>query len=665
MNWDFFVAWTKKLDRNRGLPGAALDKKLVHTIHNRVIPQWSQLKYVPSFLSRAEKRLVTSALSVVVATALLWGGWGIFRHIEAIPADGGEYSEGLIGQPKYINPVFSVTNDVDADLAALTYAGLFFYNKSQELSPYLAENYTISDDGKTYDIKLRSGARWSDNEPVTADDVIFTFETIQNPEVGSPLFPAFQGITLQKIDDRTVRFVLKQPFAPFLDSLTVGILPEHIWSDIPPANLKLAKNNLQPVGAGPWVFSKLSKDGLGNIQSYSLVRNEHFFGPKPHFQTVTFKFYNDYNQAFEALRSQNILGLSFLPADEKKLNNKNVLRYTLHLPEYTALFFNQTKQPALKSLNTRTALGAALDKNTVLADVLSSAATVVGGPILPGQLGFDASSTGPNFDVVTANELLDKDWDRIEPENYFKLRYAELTNPTPVAPAPTPAPTTKKTKKSSTPDTTVTTQPAATSTPPLNEELVQMIRQEMDANQTFYRKNKNGDILAITITTADTPEYKQIAENIAAAWRKVGVKTNLLLINPHQITREVIKPREYDVLLYAEIIGNDPDPFPFWHSSQIEYPGLNLSLYSNRTVDKMLEDARATADITKRSALYQKFQSSLLADVPAIFLYSPSYTFVAESSVKGINLGQLTTPTDRFNDLSNWYLKTSWRWKKS
>ena len=663
MNWDFFVAWTKKFGRNRGLPVAALDKKLVHTIHNRIFPRWSQLKYVPSFLSRAEKRLVVASLCIVSITAVLWGAAAIFRHMEAIPADGGEYSEGLIGQPKYINPIFSVTNDVDADLTALMYAGLFSYNKSQELSPYLAESYTVSDDGKTYDIKLRSDAYWSDNEPVTADDVVFTFETIQNPEVGSPLFPAFQGVTVQKIDDRTVRFTLKQPFAPFLDSLTVGILPEHIWSDIPSANLKLAKNNLQPVGAGPWVFSKLSKDGLGNIQSYSLVRNEHFFGPKPHFQMVTFKFYNDYSQAFEALRSQNILGLSFLPADEKKLSNKNLIRYTLHLPEYTALFFNQTKQPALKSLNTRTALAAALDKNTVLADVLNSAATIVGGPILPGQLGFDASSTGPNFDVVTANELLDKDWDRIEPENYFQLRYAELTAPTQPVAAPTP---TKKSKKNTSSDTQPadSQQPTATSTP-LNEELVQMIRQEMDPSQTFYRKNKNGDILAITITTADTPEYKQIAENIATAWRKVGVKTNLLLVNPHQITREVIKPREYDVLLYAEIIGNDPDPFPFWHSSQIEYPGLNLSLYSDRTVDKMLEDARATTDVAKRSALYQKFQSSLLADVPAIFLYSPSYTFVAESSVKGINLGQLTTPTDRFNDLSNWYLKTSWRWKKS
>ena len=143
---------------------------------------------------------------------------------------------------------------------------------------------------------MRQDVKWSDEEPLSADDVIFTFDTIQNPEVGSPLIPSFQGVRVTKIDDHTVSFALKEAFAPFLNSLTVGIIPEHVWVDIPPSGMRIARNNLQPVGTGAWIFNKLIKDDIGNIQSYSLQRNDNYYRQIPYLKNLTFKFYSEFSQ---------------------------------------------------------------------------------------------------------------------------------------------------------------------------------------------------------------------------------------------------------------------------------------------------------------------------------------------------------------------------------
>jgi ABC-type transport system substrate-binding protein len=197
------------------------------------------LKYLKRFLDQREKKIIFIAFFASILTAVSWFGFELATHLKFVPKDGGTYSEALIGQPKYVNPLFSSINDVDSDLTKLVYAGLFNYDKNQKLAPELAEKYTISPDKKIYTISLKDSLRWSDGEPITADDVMYTFEMIQNQETGSPLYISFQGIQIEKIDNKTIRFTLKEPFAPFLHSLTVGILPEHTWapsSQINPAN---------------------------------------------------------------------------------------------------------------------------------------------------------------------------------------------------------------------------------------------------------------------------------------------------------------------------------------------------------------------------------------------------------------------------------------------
>lgn len=627
----------------------SLDKKLGQTMQTHSFPRWTQIKYVGRFLNRGEKIVLGIGIATFVIGILGTIGVYLSWHLQPAPTSGGTYTEALIGGPKYINPLFASANDVDADLANLIYTGLFRFDKNQTLQPEIADHYEVSTDTKTYTIYLRKDIRWSDNTALTASDVAYTFDLIQNPEVASPLISGFQGVKVEKIDDYTIRFTLKESFAPFLSSLTLGIIPEHIWGDYNPNTIRLAKNNIQPIGAGPWQFSKLLKNDGGTISSLTLSKNNFYFGQKPYFDTLQFKFFQDYSGALEALRSGAVDGLSFLPHDAStKLNSQTFNRFELQLPEYTAIFFNQTNAPVLKDDNLRLALAEAIDKNILINSALKGTANAVNSPFFPGMAGFDPDSKKILFKLDDANSLLDKKWTRIEPEEYFKLKHDAAIKP--YLP-----PTDKKATS-----TITTSSPEFIKT---DENITQNIRLTMDANQTFYRRDKDNNLLELTITTGDTNEYDAVAKEISKMWANLGVKTNITKINPHQLIRDQIKNRAYQVLLYGEIVGGDPDPYPFWHSSQINYPGLNLSLYNNHTADTLLENARSTVDNTKRAEYYSKFADQLTTDLPAIFLYSPIHYMAVNKTIKGVSLHFINSPADRYDDLVNWYTKIKLQWK--
>lgn len=655
----FFWIKKKKGSLSPTLPSHNFDQKLIKKMRSNLIPTWSQFRYLGSFLTNKEKITINISLAVLVLAILSWSAIWVIKNQTVVPASGGDYSEALIGQPKYINPLFASTNDVDADLSSLIYSSLFTYNNTeQKITPDLALDYTISNEGKTYDINLRQDVKWSDGEPLTADDVVYTFETIQDQEVGSPLITTFQGTTIERTGDYSVRFTLKEPFAPFLTSLTTGILPQHIWINIPPSGIRLAKNNLQPVGSGPWKFNKLTKDSSGNIQNYTLDRNPLYYKNQPHLKTLTFKFYTDFIQAASALKIKDISAVSFLPNDlTDKIAGKNFTSYEFELPQYTALFFNQDSNTILKDNDFRKALNLAIDKNSIITGALGNKGEVISSPILKGSLGFVAP-TSTSFDPETANEILNKSWTKIQPEDYFKIEYEaaikskqdffdEIKN-----------------------NTSTPVEEAEAQIKKLEEEIGLGIRQGtetdqgMNPDQSFYRKNKNNEILTLSITTVDTPEYQQVAEAVAKMWRSIGIKTNVQIVGSSQISRDILRSRNYEILLYGEIVGADPDPYPFWHSSQVNYPGLNLSLFIDRSADKLLEDARATTTEATRSSNYEKFQEILAKEIPAIFLYTPTYNFVVSKEIKGINLKHIYSPSDRFNDLGDWYIKTKHQWKK-
>lgn len=653
MSWKKLVQWFKT-KKPPSFHLRSLDRRLLLQRGGRAIPTARQLKYFAHFLTAIEKRIIRIAAAAIVSAGLVFVVLFAAHHVITIPKEGGEYSEAIVGQPQYVNPLFASTNEVDADLVALMYASLFRYDDNKKLQPYLAEKYTISPDGKIYDIALRQGIKWSDGAPLTAEDVLFTFEQIQNPEIGSPLLPAFQGVQTEKTGDRSVRFTLKEPFAPFLTTLTVGIVPEHIWDETTPTNIRLAKENIQPIGAGPWQFSKLIKDEAGNIQSYVLTRNSNYFGKKPYLETLTFNFYISYEEAAEALRSQEVLAQSFAPRQNTngKLPNKNLVNFTYTLPQYTALFFNQTDSLLAKNEELRLALAEAVDKPTLVREALQNDGAVIDAPILTGSIGYHPEIKKIPFNTEEANTLLDKKWPKIQPEEYFKLRQNAVKKQR--------AEEIEALKKASSTPEVISQEEKR-----IDEEITAAVRKEMDANQSFYRHDKNGNVLRLTMTTADTAEYLRAAELIAEMWRKIGVQTTVEPIGRRQILRDVIRDRNYQVLLYGEVVGSDPDLFPFWHSSQSKYPGFNITGYINRSGDKLLEEARVTLDEKKRAELYKKFQDLLAKEMPAVFLYTPTHRSLIHKEIRGVkNNRQLVSPPDRYNDSVQWYARTEWRWQK-
>lgn len=622
---------------------------MVNKINAAFWPSRAQFKYIGRFLNPAERKIIRASIFLIVLSVVVLGVSFFMANAVAVPAEGGAYSEALVGQPKLVNPLFTAASDVDADLAYLIYSGLFKI-EGQKPIPDLAKSYTVSKDGLKYDIALRDDAQWSDGEPFTASDVLYTFEMITDPEVDSPLLPSFAGAGVEQIDDYTVRFTLKEPYAPFLSALAAGILPQHYWSDIQPASLKLARNNLQPIGTGPWQFSKLTKDEIGNIQTYSLSRNENYYGQKPYLKNLVFKFYADQIQALGALKSQEADALAFIPKSAKdKVPGKVYNFYSFKLPQYTALFLNQEQNGALTDNDLREALDLAIDKDALLREALGGAAEPASSPFLPGTTGYNSEIKYPAWSRDEANKKLDKKWKRIQPEQYFKTQYEKAL---------------KDRQEEIDRIKNSTSTPDATSTIKLiEEEAASAIREEMQADQPYYRKDKDDNILALVITTADTPEYKEAGEFVARMWRAVGAQTSVRLASSLELTKDILKTRDYQILLYGEIVGSDPDPYPFWHSSQTSYPGLNLALFADRNADKILEEARGKAEPEKRVELYKKFQEILFKEKPAIFLYAPTYELAANKNIRGISLNQISNPPERFADLKNWYVKMKRKWK--
>jgi peptide/nickel transport system substrate-binding protein len=171
---------------------------------------------------------------------------------------------------------------------------------------------------------------------------------------------------------------------------------------------------------------------------------------------------------------------------------------------------------------------------------------------------------------------------------------------------------------------------------------------------------KEGEILPLTLTiaTVDYSPLKEVALELERQWEVLGLEVEVLTFAPAALERDVIKPRAYQALLFGEVLGLIPDPFPFWHSTQAKAPGLNLSSYSNKAVDKLLEDARKELDPAKRLELFSQMEELFLTDIPAIFLYDIDYTYFVSKEIHGIQTAVVADPSQRFAGIEEWYIKT-------
>jgi peptide/nickel transport system substrate-binding protein len=582
-----------------------LDRKLVAGLFKRNRLSLKHFKYLPKFLNRQERRWL-NILSVLILACLGLLLVNVFLFFTvSIPKAGGEYAEGLVGAPRFINPILSQTNSVDSDLSRLIFSSLVAYNKDHELIVDLAEGYQVSEDELVYTFNLKKDVKWHDGENFTADDVVFTVASIQDSEFKSPLSRKFRGVVCEKIDDYTVKFTLKEPFAPFITMLNFGILPEHLWSSIPPANADLNELNKKPIGTGAWKVDSLKKDKTGVIKSYNLVANKDYYGQKPYLSKLTFKFYGDSLSLIDALKNRNIDGISYLPRElRNELKKHNNINYQeIEQPQYAAVFFNQKRNTLLQSDYIRQALALATNKQKIITQVFSDDAKILDVPILPG--------IDNNPDVIKYDYNPEKAVALLEANGWVLS--------------------------------------ATTTADGITEQL----------------RMKKGYELEIILTVADQPQYLEVAAIIKEGWDQIGVKTTLEVISKTRIVQDNIATRKYEALLFSENMSSDPDPFAFWHSSQNEYPGTNLAIFTNKRVDEILENARKNSDITSRTKNYWEFQKIIATELPVIFLYSPTYTYVQNEAIKGFDVSKIAAYSDRFSNLQDWYIRTKRIFKRN
>lgn len=428
---------------------------------------------------------------------------------------------------------------------------------------------------------------------IPPDDVVFTIQTIQNPTFHSPLMNNWLGVEVEKIDDWTVRFRLSSTYGAFLNNLTVGLLPKHLWAEVAPAEFSLIEYNLKPIGTGPYQFDKLDRNNRGLIKTIYFKSNRNYYFGQPYIEKLSLHFYLTEDDLISAYNKGEVEGLAFISAQNKsKLRNlsRKINLHQLLLPRYFAVFFNQSKSAILADKTVRLALNYATNKEEIIKEIFQSEAESVNSPIPGGVFGSSSEIKIYDFAPEHAANILEADgW---------------------------------------------------------------MINEE-----TGWRE-KNDQVLKITLTTTTWPELQAVAKLIQKQWQAIGVQTELQFLDALTIQEDYIQPREYQAVLFGEVLSAGPDLFAFWHSGQKRDPGLNLALYDNQAVDKLLMEIRESLEPKTKLDKFKELQELIVDEAPVVFLYNPFYLYPVNKKVKGLDAKNILLPSDRFSDIANWYIKT-------
>ncbi len=518
---------------------------------------------------------VVFALSLVAFSIVV-----IEERSMLVPIAGGAYTEGLIGQPVIINPILS-SNQTDKDISALLFSPLFS----------LLSDWKVSDDGREYNVKLKEGLVWDDGEPLTSDDILFTLQTIQDPDARSPLAKDWQSIVAERVSQLQVKFTLPTPYVFFTENLKrVRIIPKHIFGAIPIENVRLSEYNLEPVGDGPYKFERYAKRKDGFITEYRLAVNERYAGTRPYIDHFSFMLYANQDELLKDFRLRRVNGFgSALPLGNEVQSLPRVTMELVPMPRYYAIFLNAVNNPALKDARLRDALNRAINKEKLVEDVFKGRAAVVNSPLMKQLVTFApqdslGTSTTPQWDGMATSDVV------YDPEGAARAIAALKTND-----------------------------------------------------------------LKLTLTIPNVPFIEKAAERIKEDWLAAGIsEVNIDAEDPNTLANDYIKTRNYELLLFGNIYENPADLFPFWHSSQRFYPGLNLSLYQNLEVDRLIETIRQKNDPASQEQALSRLDTLIANDDPAVFLFSLPYFYAHASRLAGFAPGVMTAPEDRFDNVEQW-----------
>jgi len=510
------------------------------------------------------------------------------------PISGGVYTEALVGEFMRLNPFLDIYNEPDRAVDQLIYNGLIEFDSRGIPQTDLAESWGVSQDGTVYNFSLRNDVFWHDGEAFDSQDVLYTIGLLQS---GHNLIPEdlrnfWSEVEVVILSETQLQFLLPEPFAPFLDYLNFGILPEHLLGGLGMDELVDDPFNLAPVGTGPFRFQRLIVED-NKIVGVVLDAFDAYYLDRPYLDEFIFRYYPSSEAALAAYKEGEVEGIGEVHSSilQDVLAEPGLDVYTTREPLVTMVYLNLDNPEVgfLQNPDFRRALMSAINRNAIIESVYNGQAVPANGPILPGTWAY-------------YNDLEKVTYNPVEAERLF-----EATGVT------------------------------------------------FDETAGIYRSEEDLDI-ALTLLHPDTPQHTQIAERIQSDWENLGVDVTLES-KPYENVLEHLSLRDYETALVDINFTRspDPDPYPFWSQAQIQ-SGQNYAEWDNRSASEFLEQARMTVDLGERERLYRNFQVLFMRELPSLPLFYPVYTYAVTEDLNGINLGPLFEPSDRFNNVHDWYI---------
>lgn len=505
------------------------------------------------------------------------------RFLVSVPSYGGEIHEGVLGTTRFVNPVLA-SSEQDKDLTALVFSGLTKKNKDGAVILDMAKTITESDDGLKFNVVLKDDAYFHDGESVTSDDVIYTIALVQNPLLKSPKYIEWEGVTVEKNSDKELTFILKKPFPLFIETLSLGILPKHVWKNLAEDQISLSDINIHAIGSGPFYIKKVTTEsGIPTV--FFLRAHKQYTLGRPYIETIVLSSYQNEKYLLKAFQDgdiERIHGVSPEKINDLSVSSDKVK--TSLLPRTFAIFFNPNKESSLADRSTREALQLAINKQEIVEKVLLKYGKVTDSPYP-----FDATATSSEYNPEKAKEIL------------IKNKILKTSSST----------------------------------------------------------------LELTLATANTDEMKKVAEMIKGYWSAIGVNATISIYDVSDLNQNIIKDRDFQVLLFGAITESPSDLYAFWHSSQRLYPGLNISNYVSKNLDENLDILRSEKDELLRNEAYAAVRKEFTEEVPGIFLFAPSLIYITNDKVNSQLPLYSYDNSSRFMLIENWYRYSNKVWPKS
>jgi peptide/nickel transport system substrate-binding protein len=511
------------------------------------------------------------------------------------PAPGGAYIESVGGYPQSLNPLLSFYNDADNDVVSLVFSGLTRLDMYGEIEADLARSWSVDPSGITYTFRLNPNVVWHDGYPLTAKDVVFTIELLQDPDYPGPpdIGELWRAVDVTEIDAYTVRFVLPEPYAPFLDYTTIGLLPKHSLDGVRAADLAQLDFNREPIGTGPFRLVEVEY-GEGHIAAVTLRSFPRYYGRSSYLENVILRFYPTPQAAFEAYQDGIVEGIARIPLDllDEAYAERNLELFSAPTSEMAMIYLNELVTDTLPFADTRVrqALAFGLDRRRLTDELLMGQAVLPKTPLLPGTWAYSTDGVPVyEYDAERAQALFSEaGWQR--------------------------------------------------------------------ESAAAWLQDSAGKPLAFSLVASNDPQDLMVAEGVAQQWRRVGVSVTVESVPALALTG-MLESRTYEAAFARLIVPGDPDPYPFWHETQA-WPGQgqNYAGFRNRRISEIIEQARMTTQREERVALYREFQQLYMEQIPAIPLYVPIYTHAMDVRVNGGQIGPLMNSGDRFLTVKDWHV---------